>query len=92
MTLPHFIRFNAQDMGERGILLARAAGYPDMYALADAVAELKVEAGLPTNFREIGITEDDIDDLVRASFHPVMDNNPRIVMAADLREMYLKML
>ncbi len=92
MTLDHFIRFNAPAMGERGVALARAAGCEDMERLADEVARMKAEAGLPTTLSEIGVADDDIPAIVEASFHPLMDNNPREVTPDALTEMYRRLL
>jgi len=92
LTLDHFIRFNGPDLGERGRALARAAGCADMVQLADEVARMKAEAGLPTTLGEVGVTAEDIDALVEASFHPLMDNNPREVTPAALAGIYRNML
>lgn len=92
MTLDHFVRFNSEEMGDRGVALARSAGLRDMEALADAIAALKVRSGLATTLREAGVAEGEIDALVQASFHPVMNNNPREVCAEDLKQLYLQML
>lgn len=92
MTLDHFIRFNAEVMGDRGEALARAAGVSNMAALAEVVAELKRRAGLPARLSEIGVTTESLDELVRASFVPLMNNNPRKVTASDLRALYMSML
>ncbi|MBP6964926.1 MAG: iron-containing alcohol dehydrogenase [Armatimonadetes bacterium] len=92
MTLDHFVRFNGDAMGERGVALARAGGFADMPALADAIAGLKSRSGLVTNLSEAGVTEGELDALVQASFHPIMNNNPRRVCAEDLRQLYVQML
>lgn len=92
MTLDHFARFNAEAMGERGIALAQAGGFADMNALADGIAGLKAMSGLPVTLGEIGVTEDDLPALVEASFHPLMNNNPREVTAEELAEVYRGML
>lgn len=92
LTLDHFVRFNAPAMGSRGDALARAAGFDDLPALADAIAELKLRGGLPSRLSEVGVGVTDIDALVEGSFHPLMKNNPREVTATDLRSMYLGML
>ncbi len=91
-TLDHFVRFNGPAMGERGVALAQAAGYPNMDALADAVAKMKKEAGLPTTLGEVGVGEAALDGLVQGSFHPIMNNNPRPVSADDLKALYLQIL
>jgi alcohol dehydrogenase len=90
-TLDHFVRFNAPAMGDRGIALAKAAGFADMNDLADAIAAMKVEAGLPTTLGEVGIGEGALDDLVKGCFHPLMNNNPRPVSAEELKSLYLRM-
>lgn len=92
MTLDHFIRFNAPAMGDRGVALGRAAGFHEMYGLADAVRDLKAQAGLPARLSEIGVDESGIDDLVKSSFHPLMNNNPREVTADELKSLYTQML
>lgn len=92
MTLDSFIRFNASALGERGTTLARAAGFTDLLALADAVAALKKIVGLPARLREIGVTAAELDGLVEASFHPLMNNNPRPVSPAELRVLYAEIL
>jgi alcohol dehydrogenase class IV len=88
MTLDLFARYNAPALGVRGTALAQAAGFSDMDAMAEAIAALKAQSGLPTRLSEAGITESDLDRLVADSFHPLMDNNPRPVSAAGLRELY----
>ena len=92
LTLDRFIRYNAAALGQRGLALARAAGFPDMYALADAVAAIKAASGLPTRLSQVGIREEDLDGLVAASFHPLMNNNPREVTAPELRALYQGLL
>ncbi|MCD6359432.1 MAG: iron-containing alcohol dehydrogenase [Armatimonadetes bacterium] len=92
MTLDHFARFNAPAMGERGAALAQAAGFADMEALADGIAQLKRLSGLPVRLSEIGVTEEDLPALVEASFHPLMNNNPREVTPEELTEIYRGMM
>lgn len=91
MTLDHFVRFNAPALGERGVALARAAGFDDMTALADGIAAMKKTFGMPMELRNIGVTEADIDKIVEGSFHPMMKNNPREVTPKELRTLYLGM-
>ena len=92
LTLDHFIRFNAPALGERGAKLARAAGFEDLLALADAVAALKQAVGLPLRLQAVGVAPADLDWLVEASFHPLMNNNPRSVSPAELRALYVNIL
>ena len=92
MTLDHFMRFNAEAMGERGKALAEAAGVEDMAALSHIVADLKRQADLPATLSEIGVTMEALHELVAASFVPLMNNNPRAVTPSDLRSLYTEML
>lgn len=92
MTLDHFIRFNAPALGERGVKLARAAGFDDLPGLADAVAALKQAVGLPLRLREAGVAPAELGWLVEASFHPLMNNNPRPVSPAELLSLYTSIL
>lgn len=92
MTLDHFIRFNAPAMGDRGTALARAGGFDGMEALAGAVRNLKLQAGLPHRLSEIGLSASDIDALVDGSFHPVIKNDPREVTPSELHSLYSQML
>lgn len=92
LTLDHFARFNAPALGERGAALARAAGFADMYELADGIAHLKQLSGLPLRLSEVGITEADLASLVQASFHPLMNNNPRPVRPEELEALYRAIL
>lgn len=92
MTLDPFIRFNAPAMGERGVRLANAAGFADLPAMAEAVAALKQAVGLPARLREAGVAPADLDWLVKSSFHPLMNNNPRPVTPEELRSLYAEIL
>ncbi|HPO14169.1 MAG TPA: iron-containing alcohol dehydrogenase family protein [Candidatus Hydrogenedentes bacterium] len=92
MTLDWFIRFNTPVLGGRGLALARAAGFNDLDAMADAVATLKRQALLPLRLSEAGAKIEEVDSLVEASFHPLMKNNPREVTASDLRSLYLEIM
>jgi len=92
MTLDLFARFNAPALGERGAVLAQAAGFADMIAMADGIAALKAHSGLPTRLSEAGVAESDLDQLVTDSFHPLMNNNPRPVSPEELRELYRSIL
>jgi alcohol dehydrogenase len=92
LTLDAFVKFNAPALGSRGAALASAAGFPTMEALAAAILELKIAVGLPTRLTEVGVLPADLDALVAASFAPLMNNNPRPVTPALLRELYLEIM
>lgn len=92
LTLDHFIRFNGPAMGERGVRLAQAVGCAGMDELADRVAALKADSGLPTRLSEVGVTEAEIEALVADSLPTLMGNHPREVTAEDLAAIYRQIL
>ncbi len=92
MTLDLFARYNAPALGERGTALAQAAGFADMDALADGIAALKAQSGLPTRLSEASVSEADLNQLVADSFHPLMNNNPRPVSPEALHDLYRSIL
>ncbi len=87
-TLEFAIRFNAPAMDGRLEELAARCGFADLEALIARVREFKRMGGLPCTLTEAGIDPDDVEGLIRESFHPLMRNNPVEVTEADLRRMY----
>lgn len=91
-TLDYFARLNAECENGRLHGFARACGFPDAYAMADRIAELKRALGLRTTLRELGIPEADIPSLSEASMHPNMRNNPVKMDVAMVEGMYRSLL
>lgn len=87
-TLEEAIRLNAPVMGDRMTAFLRGIGLTDAEELIAVVRELKQLGGLPCTLREAGIPADDIPHLARESFHPLMNNNPRMMTEGDLIAMY----
>jgi alcohol dehydrogenase len=91
LTLEEAIRFNAPVMGERMTVFLRGIGLADAEDLIALVRELKQLGGLPCTLREAGIPPEDIPQLARESFHPLMRNNPRSMTEDDLIAMYQRL-
>lgn len=92
LTLDAFLRFNAEVLPEKLGRLARVCGFADVESMARALAAMKRHMGLPATSAEAGIRPDQIDDLVAASFHPAILNNPRPVTPEDIKKIYRAMV
>jgi alcohol dehydrogenase class IV len=91
LTLDAFVRFNAEEHTLRMDAFARALGLSCSNALANKIHALKAEIGMPMSLADAGIPMDELDTLVRESFHPNMLNNPRKVTSGELKELYLSL-
>jgi maleylacetate reductase len=84
LILSHALRFNASAIGAQWERIGSALGATD-----DAAAEvdrLRGRLGLPSGLREVGVSEDDIDAVVRmAAASPSVAANPRRVTEDDVR-------
>lgn len=93
VLLPHVIRFNATAGGDRFRPLAAAAGLDTGGApgeeaglmLADRVADLAAELGVPRHLSRVGVTEADLPTLARNALSDAcLVTNPRAATEADL--------
>ena len=97
IMLPHVIRYNGAEFGSWYQELvgssAGDAGYPSAAggpdALADFVAQLVVQAGLPTRLSECGVEESKLPELsVDAAKQWTGTFNPRTVGESELNQLY----
>lgn len=88
LTLDWFARVNKDAQHGRVQEFARAIGFADVDAMADAIHDLKVKTGLRTGLKDLRLTASQIDDLVRISRHPNLYNNPVEITDDMLRDMY----
>lgn len=86
LTLDYFIRLNAGE--SRTQELANLLGYESAGDFADAVQALKRELHLRTDLKDLRLSEKEIRELVEASHHPNLDNNPVKVSDGDLERLY----
>ena len=91
LTLDYFARINAEAENGRVHDFAREVGFADMYEMADAIHQLKVDIGLRTDLKEYNLTDEQVADLVRISRHPNLYNNPVEITDEMLNEMYQSM-
>ena len=82
VILAHAVRFNAEELhlGNIGWALG------DADDAAGAVDRLRERIGLPARLSECGVTEEDVEAVVRmAAGNPNIANNPRPVSEDDVR-------
>lgn len=82
------LRFNAPDCGEKYDRLRQAMGLAPGADIADAVAAMNADIGLPSGLSAMGVQEDDIPDLIAyAQKDLAVMTNPRKVSADDFEGM-----
>ncbi len=88
LTLDFFTRINKIPRVER---LAKKLGFSSVDALADAILDLKKTVKLRTDMKEFNLSDEKVDELVKLSRHPNMDNNPVHVTDEMLFDLYRSM-
>jgi maleylacetate reductase len=77
VMLPHVLRFNQPVNAERQAWVSSALGRPNEPA-ADAVAALIAGLGLPGRLRDVGVKQDQLDEIAAGSMHDRwVHTNPR---------------
>lgn len=88
LTLTWFMRFNAANGCARIASLAAGLGYGSADALADAIDTLMERTAMRRDLRDLCLTPARIEEIVLASKHPNLRNNPVEITEENLREMY----
>ena len=91
LTIDHFMRVNAAQDDGRLQQLAKMLGYADGFELADAVTDLKAHIGVMLDLKQFALDDERLEELVQASRHPNLRNNPVEITEDMLREMYRKL-
>ncbi|MDR1270914.1 MAG: iron-containing alcohol dehydrogenase [Planctomycetaceae bacterium] len=87
-TMEAAIRLNTPFMEGRMEEFALAAGFNSVTSMIDTITVLKRSSGLPCTLRDAGIDPDSVALLVKESFHPLLNNNPKTVTETDLYRIY----
>ncbi|MDR2756281.1 MAG: iron-containing alcohol dehydrogenase, partial [Planctomycetaceae bacterium] len=87
-TMEAAVRLNTPFMEGRMEEFAAAAGFNSVTDMIDAITALKRRAGLPCTLREASIDTDSVALLVKESFHPLLNNNPKTITETDLYRIY----
>ena len=91
LTIDRFMRMNAPGDDGRILFLAKALGYADIYALADAITALKQDIGVMQDLKSFNLSDELFDSIVEASKHPNLYKNPSPVSDEALRAMFEEM-
>ena len=88
IMLPHVMRFNEPVNSERQRWVSEAMGQPNKRA-GDAVAALIASLGLPATLRDVGVKQDQLDEIATGSMHDRwIHTNPRKIDGpASVREL-----
>lgn len=90
-TLDYFIKFNADHADEDGRLsaFAKQCGFDSAYEMADEITAMKKRMGMRTRLSEIGCeTQEQIEELTKASMSMLMTRNPIPLTEKNILEMY----
>lgn len=99
ILLPHVMRYNADDSGEKFRDIARAMGVAVEHlslaqareAAVQAVFELNRDVGIPKSLHDVGVRQEDIADLATAALNDVCTGgNPRTATIEDIKALYLQ--
>jgi maleylacetate reductase len=84
VMLPYVLRYNAPVNGERQAVIASAVDGGGR-TLADIIASLVAQLGLPVRLRDAGVPRTVLDDVAAAALHdPILATNPRARVSATV--------
>jgi len=93
ITLPSFIEYTFDVLGDREKLILEAISVSDKKSAAQKIRNLMKSIGLKTKLSELGIQKKEIDLIVAEGFDPIRaKNSPRIPTKEKLRKMLLSIL
>jgi sulfoacetaldehyde reductase (NADH) len=88
-TMEGTIRLNAQFMNGRMEEFAVYCGFDNIEEMIAKITFLKKLGKLPCTLEDAGIKIEDIELLIKESFHPLMNNNPKEITESDLQSIYV---
>ena len=101
IILPTVMEYNAEATGEKYRDIAKAMGVENVDAMSledarkaaiDAVKQLSVDVGIPTDLKEI-VKAEDIDFLAQSAFDDACrPGNPRDTSVEEIKELYLSLM
>lgn len=91
LTLDYFAKINQDAENGRVKEFAQKLGFENVEDMAEAIHELKESMGLRNDLKDLHLSDQDIDELVKISRHPNLYNNPIDITDEMLREMYESM-
>ena len=101
IILPTVMEYNAPATGEKYRDIAKAMGVDGVDAMSledarkaaiDAVKQLSIDVGIPTDLKEI-VKSEDVDFLSQSAFDDACrPGNPRDTSVAEIKELYLSLM
>lgn len=88
LTLDFFVRIAAEAEGGRLHRFARQLGFSDCYAMCERIAALKRAIGARRDLKDLSLNEEQLEALIRDSYHPNIKNSPVLITDEILRNMY----
>lgn len=93
VLLPTVLRFNQDCVGNKYSRIARAMGQDESIDLANEIEKFNQTIGIPSNLKEMGVTEDLIPSLVtHAKEDPSNLTTPRLPSQEEWEELFLEAL
>ena len=93
VLLPTVLRFNQDCVGNKYSRIARAMGQNESIDLANEIEKFNQTIGIPSNLKEMGVTEDLIPSLVaHAKEDPSNLTTPRLPSQEEWEELFLEAL
>lgn len=91
LTIDYFAKINAEAESRRLESFADDLGFDGVEGIAEKIRSLKMKLGLRTDLKDLNLTQEQIEELIRISRHPNLYNNPVEITDDMLREMYYRM-
>lgn len=91
LTIDYFVKINARAENGRLESFAKDLGFDSAEEMAEEICSLKIKLGLRTDLKDLSLTQEQIEELVKISRHPNLYNNPVEITDGMLREMYCGM-
>lgn len=91
LTIDYFLEINAASDDGRLLYLAKALGFEDISAFNKAICELKMYIGIRKDLKDFHLSDETCAELVEASKHPNLLNNPVEITEEHLKKLYQKL-
>lgn len=92
ITIDYFAKINASAENGRLDDFSQKLGFGNAEEMAEEIHRLKSDIGLRNDLKDLKLSKEQMEELVRISRHPNLYNNPIDITDEMLREMYEMML
>jgi len=91
LTIDSFLEINGKCDDGRLAFLAKQLGFETIEALAEEIRALKADIGMRPDLKDLKLSDEMYEVLVKESQHPNLLNNPVEITEEMLRELYTKL-